>query len=267
MKKKLAIFLTAVLVIGLSVAGLMHDNKTYAKEAEMHLEVAKSVKKENEFTVKVVLNSDVNLYSIDAYLSYNAELLEFVPDNELVTGSAGVLELKDVFAEETKNKVYELTFKALGTGEAEVALTEVYLIDYADLDYIEVVPSAKRFKIGINKEEETDARLSELLVAPGTLTEAFSPEKKEYELHVGLDIEMIGISAIPMDEESVVELDMPEKLAVGENIVTIKVTSLSGKVSTYIIKVYREKIKEVTEEITESMSEEVTEPVSEEIIE
>lgn len=276
MKKKLALFLTAVLVIGLSVIGLMHGNKTYAKEAEMRLEVSKSVKKENEFTVKVILNSDVNLYSIDAYLSYNADLLEFVPDNELVTGSAGVLELKDIFAEETKNAEYELTFKALGTGKAEIALTDVYLIDYADLDYIEVVPSAKRFDIGINKKEETDARLSELLVAPGVLEEPFSPEKKEYELHVGLDIEMIGISAIPMDEGSVVELDMPEKLVVGENIVTITVTSLSGKVNTYIVKVYREEMKEevteglsedVTEEVTENESEEITEEVTESVSE
>lgn len=276
MKKRLAIILTVVLVVCLSVAGILSGKKTYAKEAQIHLQIPTSVKKENEFKIKVVLESDVDLYSIDAYLSYDAEIMEFVPENALVTGAAGVLELRDTFAEETKKAEYELTFKALDIGEAEVSLTDVYLIDYADLDYIEVVPSTKHFNIAVNKKEETDARLSELIVAPGKFSESFSPNVFEYEMHVGLDVEMLGFSAIPMEEDSVVDLDMPEKLAVGENVITITVTSLSGKVNTYIIKVYREEIveemteektEEITEELTEEASKESTEAVSEEFTE
>lgn len=240
MKKKLAVLLSFILIIGLSAIGVTSRKKAYAKEAQMYLEIAGAVKKENEFKVKVILNSDVELYSIDAYLSYDAELLEFVPDNDKVTGAAGVLELRDTYKEETKNAVYELTFKALETGETEIALTEVFLIDYADLDYIEVVPSAKHFEIGINKKVAADARLSELILAPGELTESFLPDKLEYEMHVGMDVEMIGISAVPMEEGSVVELEMPEKLLPGENLVVVTVTALSGNVNIYTIKVYRE---------------------------
>ncbi|MDE6761557.1 MAG: hypothetical protein K2J90_12925 [Lachnospiraceae bacterium] len=248
MKKKLAVLLSLILIIGLSAIGVTSREKAYAKEAQMYLEIAETVKKENEFTVKVILNSDVELYSIDAYLSYNAELLEFVPDNEKVTGAAGVLELRDTYKEETKNAVYEITFKALETGEAEIALTEVFLIDYADLDYIEVVPSAKHFEIGINKKVAADARLSELILAPGELTESFLPDKLEYEMHVGMDVEMIGVSAIPMEEGSIVELDMPEKLLPGENLVVVTVTALSGNVNTYMIKVYREEQDDILED-------------------
>lgn len=246
MKKKIAVLLTFVLVLGLTVVGISSKNKAYAKTAEMYLEVPDSVKKENEFTVNVVLNSDVDLYSIDAYLSYDAELLEFVPDNDYVTGAAGVLELKDTYDAETKNATYEITFKALDTGEVEIALTDVFLIDYADLDYIEVASSVKHFEIGINKTVESDARLSDLLVAPGELTQAFNPDQLDYEMHVGLDVDMIGISAIPMEEDSVVGLEMPEKLQVGENTVVVTVTALSGHVNTYTIKVYREEIAENT---------------------
>lgn len=248
MKKKLAVFLTFALIIGLSMAGITsRNNKSYAKEAQMHLEIPDSVKKENEFQVKVILNSDVDLYSVDAYLSYNADLLEFIPDNDCVMGSAGVLELKDTYDAETKNATYEITFKALDTGEAEVALTDVFLIDYADLDYIEVASSAKCFNIGVNKKIEDDARLSDLLVALGELTEAFHPDQLDYEMHVGLDVEMVGISAIPMDEDSVIGLEMPEKLQIGENTIVITVTALSGHVNTYTIKVYREEIPEGTD--------------------
>lgn len=265
MRKKLAVLLTLVLIISLSVGTASHK-KAYAKEAQMYLEIPESVKKENEFTVKVILNSDVNLYSIDAYLSYSTETLEFVPDNEFVTGTDGVLELKDIYGEETKTAEYELTFKALETGTAEVGLTDVYLIDYTDLDYITVAPSVKHFDIGINKMVEEDARLEELIAAPGELTEEFDPDQLDYEMHVGLDVDYVGISAIPMNEESVVGLEMPEKLEDGENLITITVTALSGNVNTYTIKVIRkdwpeETSEEVTEEeTTEANTEQTAEP-------
>ena len=260
MKKKLAIILVLVLILGLSVVGISSQNKAYAKTAQIYLEIPDSVKKENEFTVKVVLDSDVNLYSIDAYLSYSADTLEFVPDSEFVSGTDGVLELKDIYGEETKRAEYELTFKALETGNAEVALTDVYLIDYTDMDYITVSPYAKQFEIGINRQVAEDARLMDLIVAPGDLTEDFSPDRLDYEMHVGLDVEMVGISAIPMDEDSVVGLEMPEKLVDGENWIVITVTALSGNVNTYTIKVIRKDWpEEASEEDTEEKAEEVTE--------
>lgn len=259
MRKKLAVLLTLVLIFCLSVMGTDSQNKAYAKNAQMYLEVPDSVKKENEITVKVILDSDVELYSVDAYLSYSAEMLEFVPDNEFVTGADGVLELKDIYGEETKKAEYEITFKALETGSAEVGLTDVYLIDYTDLEYITVAPSVKHFEIGINKKVEEDARLSELIVAPGDLTEEFNPDQLEYEMHVGLDVEHIGISATPMDEESVVGLEMPETLQDGENLVIITVTALSGNVNTYTIRVIRQDWPEEMNEETVTEPEETME--------
>lgn len=248
MKKIVSIILAVVLVFGLSVFGITSHNKAYAKNAQMHLEIPESIKKENEFKVTVVLESDVQLYSIDAYLSYNAELLEFIPDNNCVTGADGVLELKDSYEEETKSATYEITFKALETGVAEVALTDVYLIDYEDLDYITVTPSAKRFEIGVNKAVAEDARLSELIVAPGEFTEEFDPNVLDYEMHVGLDVTKVGVSAIPMNEDSVVGLEMPETLQLGENLIKITVTALSGNVNEYTITVVREEIVESSDE-------------------
>ncbi|MGN0153432.1 MAG: cadherin-like beta sandwich domain-containing protein [Lachnospiraceae bacterium] len=255
MKKKLAVLLTFALVIGLLLAGKSTTYKTYAKEAQMQLVIPESIQKENDFTIKVTLDSDVDLYSIDAYISYDAEKMEFIPTTDQVTGAAGILEIKDVYAEETKKAEYEITFRALDTGSTEIALTDVFLIDYADMDYIEVVPSAKQFEIGINKKIENDARLSDMLVAPGELTEEFSPDKIEYEMYVDSDVEMVGISAIPMDESSVVGLEMPEKLEQGENLIVVTVTALSGNVNTYTIKVYRgTDHSEITKEVPNEIS-------------
>lgn len=218
----------------------MTNQKTaYAKTAQLSIEIPNSIKKENEFKVRILLDSDVDLYSIDAYISYDAEILEFIPDCEYVTGSAGVLELRDSYEAETKKKEYELTFRALDTGKAQIAFTEVYLIDYADMEYMEVVPSAKNFDIGVNKKEEKDARLADLIVAPGEMTEDFSADKFDYEMNVGMDVDMVCLSAVPMEEGSIVESDVLEKLQPGENTITIKVTALSGNINVYTIKVYK----------------------------
>lgn len=248
MKKTISIILAIVLVLGLSVWGVTSQTKSYAKNAQMHLEVPDNIKKASEFKVTVILESDVLLYSIDAYLSYNEELMEFVPDSNYVTGANGVLELKDSYGEETKKATYEITFRALETGMAEIALTDVYLIDYDDLDYIVVTPSAKQFEIGVNHSVAEDARLSELVVAPGEFSEKFDPGVLNYEMHVGLDVTTVGVSAIPMTEGSVVGLEMPDTLQLGENIIKVTVTALSGNVNVYTIKVIREEIKESSDE-------------------
>lgn len=262
MKKKIAILLAFIMVLGLCIGGIA--KKTYARAAQMYIEFPENVKKEQEIKVKVLLDSDVNLYSIDAYVSYDPTLLEFVPESDIVTGDNGVLEIKDIFGEETKSKEYELTFRTLDIGTTYVNLTEIYLIDYDDLDYITVPPSDYSFEIGINENVAEDARLSDLLVAPGDLTESFNPDKLSYEMHVGMEIETISISAFAVDEDSVVDVDMPEQLHEGENLVKITVTALSGNVNTYTIKIIKGVWPEETEEqTTEELSEDDTADVQE----
>lgn len=255
MKKKIAILLAFLMVIGLYVTGITNQRTAYAKTAQLSMEIPNSIKKENEFKVRILLDSDVDLYSIDAFISYDEDILEFIPDCEYVTGSAGVLELRDSYEAETKKKEYELTFRALDTGKAQISFQEIYLIDYADMDYIEVMPSSKTFDIGVNKKEEKDARLADLIVAPGEMTEDFSSDKFDYEMNVGMDVDMVCLSAVPMEEGSIVESDIPEKLKPGKNTITIKVTAMSGNVNVYTINVYKKASDEsaATEETFRTM--------------
>ncbi|MGN0494986.1 MAG: cadherin-like beta sandwich domain-containing protein [Lachnospiraceae bacterium] len=257
MKKKIAILLAFVMVVGLLLVGI--NKKAYAREAQMYIAVPEEIKKEQEIKVKVVLDSDVDLYSVDAYIDYDDELLEFVPENDVITGADGVLEIKDVFGEETKQKEYEITFRTLDVGDAYVNLTEVYLIDYADLDYITVTPSDYSFHISVNETVAEDARLSDLLVAPGDLLTAFDPNVLEYEMHVGMDVDTVGVSAFAANEDSVVDLEMPDTIVEGENVIKITVTALSGNVNIYTIRVIKAQWPEETETVTEEpQTEEVT---------
>lgn len=271
MKKKIAIMLVFILVIGLCVIQSSNGRHVYAKTAQVCVELPESVKKEQEIVVKVVLDSDVNLYSVDAYLSYDAQKLMFVPSDDVVTGADGILELKDVFPEETRKKEYEIRFKTLDVGEAYVNLTKVYLIDYEDLDYLEVAPSLHNFIIDVNESVSGDARLRELTVAPGELTPHFDEHCFEYELYVGTDVETIGVTAVPVREDSVVDLEMPESFVVGENTVRITVTALSGETKDYIVHVIRQESKDETTDnntqTTDDMTQEITENQTREAME
>lgn len=254
MKKKLAILIAIVLVVGLLVPTF--TKKAYAKQAQMYMELPENVKKEQEIKVKVKLDSDVNLYSVDSYIAYDAEKLEFIPENDLITGTEGVLEIKEAFAEETTVAEYEITFKTLEVGEAFINFTDVYLIDYQDLDYIQVPPTSYSMNIDINNEVAEDARLSDLIVAPGDLSTEFNPNILNYEMYVGMDVDYVGISAFALNEDSIVEVDMPDKLVEGENILSVKVTALSGNVNVYTIKIFKGDYEMTTEQ--EDSTEDVT---------
>ena len=219
--------------------GILSEHTVYAKAAQIEIEVPNLVEKENFFQVKVVLNSDIELYSVDAYLSYDSEKLEWIPDQECVTGSGGILEIKEIFSKETTNAVYYLTFKAIDTGSVIIDLPETYIIDYADMDYIEVTTTKKELEIGINKKVERNSGLKELIVAPGELSHPFETEVEDYDLYVEETVDRIGVTAIPSDENSIVELDMPQHLQKGENLVLITVTAVSGENTIYTIHVYR----------------------------
>lgn len=254
MKKKLAVFLSLVLIVGLLFMGNTSETTAFAKAAQVSLKLPDKVKKEEEFTVRVAVDSDISLYSVQAAITYDVDCLEYVPSNDCVEGTAGVLQLRDTYDEETNEQVYDITFKALETGTAQIGLEEIYLIEYAQMEYLPVTPSVESVQIGINKRVEQDASLAELLVAPGNLTESFSPDCLEYEMHVGLEVTTVGISAIPMAEDSVVDLQMPETLAEGDNLITITVTALSGKEMQYSIHVIRDVWPETTMEDTEEMT-------------
>ncbi|MDO5155727.1 MAG: cadherin-like beta sandwich domain-containing protein [Eubacteriales bacterium] len=270
MKKKIAVAIALMLTVSLLVIGVCGNQKSYAKTAQLYLDISDVVKKEDTFTVRVKLESDVDLYSIEAYLNYDENLVEFVPEDDRITGSAGVIQLKDVYPVETKSAVYDITFKALEIGKTQMELSEVYLIDYADMDYIEAKTSTKSFSVAMNRDEDTDARLQSLEVAPGELTSAFQSNVYTYEMHVGMDVDMVGVSAKPMDSDAVVESEIPQLLRKGENVITITVTAPSGNVKVYTIKVYKEEIEidSDDENISEyqEMPEEPTREEREEVI-
>lgn len=239
MKKKIIIpIILAVILIG----GILFTNqRNSAREVHFSIEVEdKNVKKDEEFTLKVIVSSDYEMSSVDAYVSYDDELLKFVSsENKGVLGASGILHIADQFEEGVKEAVYVIKMKALEVGSSEFKVYDAYSEESESSTYRKIEQAKASIEISKNETEASNANLSELLVMPGTLDKEFSPDIYEYSIKVAYDVEELILSAIPVDEESVVTIDKELTLTKGDNVFTITVTAPSGDTKDYILNVYR----------------------------
>ena len=239
MKKKRII--PVILVVILLGSILLTNQINSAKEVNFSIEVEdKSVKKDEEFNLKITVSSDNKMSSVDAYISYNNELLEFISsENEGVLGASGTLHIANQFAEGVTEAVYVIRMKALEVGSSEFKVGDAYIVDAQSSDYMKIKQSHASIEITKNEAEASNATLSELLVMPGTLDQEFRPEVYEYSIKVAYDVKELILSAIPTDEESVVTIDKELNLVEGDNAFTITVTAPSGDTKEYKLNVHR----------------------------
>lgn len=240
MKKK--IIIPVILAVVVIIGSILLTNQTNnAKEVNFGIEVEdKSVKKGDEFTLKVTVSSDYEISSVDAYVTYDDELLEFVSsENEGVLGASGTLHIAEQFEEGLTEAVYVIRLKALEVGSTEFKVYDAYSQDSENSEYKQIQQATASIEITANEAEASNAALSELLVMPGTLDKEFRPDVYEYSIKVAYDVEDLILSAIPADEESVVTIDKELNLVKGDNVFTITVTAPSGDTKDYKLNVYR----------------------------
>lgn len=239
MKKKLII--PAILVVILIATILLTNQRNNAKEVHFSIEVEdKTVKKEEEFTLKVTVSSGYEMSAVDAYVSYDNELLEFISsESESVLGASGTLHIAEQFEEGITEAVYVIKMKALEVGFSDFKVYDAYSLDDDDSNYMKIKKASASIEIVKNETGASNATLSELLVMPGTLDKEFSPDIHEYSIKVAYDVEELILSAIPADEESVVTIDKELSLTKGDNVFTITVTAPSGDAIDYKLNVYR----------------------------
>lgn len=101
------------------------------------------------------------------------------------------------------------------------------------------------YDVTLNRAKSDNADLSDLAVAPGTLSPPFARGVTSYSVAVGKDVTSVTVTATPADPNSEVAID-PEpatgggvELQPGGNVVTVRVTAQSGAVKTYTLNVER----------------------------
>ena len=95
-KKSLRFFLCMLLCIL-----FLHfpSTNSLAASATIKIEIpTEEVSKEEEFKISIVIASDSTLGDFEGYLSYNAEIIEFISGPACVTGGNGMLRFMDTNA-------------------------------------------------------------------------------------------------------------------------------------------------------------------------
>lgn len=239
MKKKLIIPVILALILIGSI--LLRNQRNSAKEVQFSIEVEdETVKKGDDLNLKIKVSSDYEMSVVDAYITYDDELLEFISsESEGVLGASGTLHITDQFAKGATEAVYVIRMKALEVGSADFKVHDAYSIDAENSSYMKIKQTSASIDITKNETEISNATLSDLLVMPGALDKEFQPEMFEYSMKVAYDVEEVILSAIPESEESVITIDKELNLTKGDNVFTITVTAPSGDRNDYKLNVYR----------------------------
>lgn len=247
MKQKLFfILLAAVIMFGAK-------ETVHAAVATIDLQVEKeAVRVGEEFEVSLLISAqpvegettqDAVIGDFEAYLIYNADVMEFVTAPSCITGGAGMLRIADMGASPSEGtRKYVIRFLALERGVADLSLDSRPMVySYGMGNAMSVSSNVLNFAIEASKDASDNANLSALKVNPGKLSPAFATTVREYEVSVPFETEMIVVSALTEDENADVGVNGTTGLQVGRNTVVVTVTAEDGTEKRYYLYVTREK--------------------------
>lgn len=181
--------------------------------------------------------------SVELTVEFNTSVLKFdraIGGMGALTGRTenGVLLLSDRAPNGTGMFLCELHFTALAHGSSDLTIARCVLSD-GTMD--PPVCTLGRASVTVNRRTEQDTTLYALNLSWGGMQPAFSPEITEYSLTVPYEVAALAVSARPNNYWATAVVDGHAALKVGENTVTVTVTS--GDMTerqTYTIHVTRE---------------------------
>ena len=179
----------------------------------------------------------------EAYLIYNADVMEFVTAPSCITGGAGMLRIADMGADASVgSRKYVIRFRAIARGVSDVSLDSRPIVyTYGMDEAMSVSSNVLTLAVEAAQDASDNANLSALKVSPGKLSPAFATTVREYEVTVPYETEMLVVSALTEDENAVVGVNGSTELKVGRNTVVVTVTAENGTEKRYYLYVTREK--------------------------
>lgn len=264
MKKRsivIGLFMMALCFLGL-------QTNVYAASASVIITAGTAdVKKGEKFTVTVVAESSAVIGDFEAYISYDADVLEFDTGGSYVTGGDGLLHILEMGSGNNEAvKQYALQFYAKKDGKCQISVKDRPIVLEADTrEEMSVSKNSLSIKVGEGeKKPNNNRKLKSLIISNGTLEPEFSAKKTEYQVTVGSQVDTLFVIAKPDYAQSVVTITGNENLKVGQNTINIEVKSQAGERKNYIL--YVRKLSQEEEALQQKETIEET-PQPEEITE
>jgi hypothetical protein len=212
------------------------------------------IMKGDNILVSIQITSDAVLGDFEAYITYNADILEFKNGATFISGGEGLLKLSDInVVNADSSRKYVMKFNAKEIGNCDIVIKDkANVYDYESGEKMSVSSNRLSIEVEATKEASTNTNLKSLKISPDTLSPGFDPKITEYSAKVPNNVEQLIVSSIPEDDTSTIALEGNENLTVGSNNITITVTAESGDQKIYKIKVIREEAADVEENSSES---------------
>ncbi|SFR69424.1 cohesin domain-containing protein [Anaeromicropila populeti] len=243
--RKNLFFVTCILFIIVTGVG-MSGRIVMASSATITFSIAnREVQKGDDLSVVVSLDSSDIIGDFEAYVSYDPEILEFTTGGSHVSGGSGLLKISDLNSDiQSESKKYSIQFKAIKVGNCEIAVSDTPGVYNADGDEMSVSRSRLTISVVSSEKLSDNSSLSSLEVSPGTLTPEFQKDRFKYQVEIPNASERLFLSAIPEDQDAVVEIQGNQELKEGVNFVHVIVTAPSGDKQDYQIEVRRLSVEE-----------------------
>ena len=228
-----------------------------AKSAMIQFSAEKSeVKAGKPFTVTMNISASASIKSVDAYISYDADVMTFVDGGQYVSGKSGLLKVSAKFAGKEKAVSIPLVFSGIESGVGTVSISDTPQVKGAK-GTMNVTSS--RVSVVVNGTAEAvegpgvkndNNSLTSLGVSAGTLKPEFKSDVKKYSLTVDSDVETLYFTYKTANRKAIVSFEGNESLIYGKNNVKVIVTAENGDAREYLIKVKRQS-KDDTDKKTE----------------
>ncbi len=190
--------------------------------------------------ISIDIEADVELADVEASISYDQNILQFVSGGDFITGADGYLRLTDKASVGGTTRHYSLAFNVIGAGESEVTLVgaaSVLDVNYEEVNYAFAPVKVTGQSVVVLSD---DATLKAIKISPGKLEEEFSPTLTEYKVTIPYENEYVVVNAVPNEENARVEINGVEGLNAGWNTAEIVVTAQAGNTNTYNLLIYRQ---------------------------
>lgn len=250
--------LHGITLMGTMAALLLFASPVHAAPAVATISGGGNVGVGDKVSVTVNLNAENGLWAVEGTLSYDHTVLKYTGGSgATVNGGSGSVRYVQDYDGTVKKSTITITFEAINTGDAEVDLSSCVVSDEDD-DYdcaggkatVKVTadspnPPASQAQpqpssqAQTTTKKNTNAALSSLTVAPGTLSPAFKSNVYEYTVEVAEGVKALTVSAKTQESTAKVKsVNGAKSIEKGENTVTVITTAESGATLTYKLKVY-----------------------------
>lgn len=194
----------------------------------------------DEVNVSMKISSDDGsaLGNANVVLTYPTEKLEFVSGTD-ADGGAGAVRVHGASnGSGTALLEYNLKFKTLSAGSADIKIDSYEVYDTSDQAVEITHQGSSSVTIAAGSDASGNSALGTLDVYPGELSPAFSADTDTYSVTVGSGVDKLTINAIPADSSASVSIQNNDSLPMGDSAVTIQVNAADGSSQkTYTINV------------------------------